>query len=79
MRKRVGVLAVWDEDLEKLLESLGDRNPLRGAEASCAQCGRPIEPEDIAAIRVANGLVELICDEAACLGSVSVPAHPEEP
>ena len=73
MRKRVEVKAVWDADLEGLLESLGVLDTVRSGSATCAVCGRFLTLDDIAAIRPSgDGVVTLICDNGECISSIAV-------
>lgn len=73
MRKRVQVKAVWDRDLEALLDSLGVTERLARGELRCLVCGRIVGLDDIGAILPHGDGAELSCEDSACVGAVSLP------
>jgi len=73
MRKRIEVKAVWDSQLQHLLENLGVLEPLLSGKLKCAQCGRTVDLDNLGAIIPQKDEVIVVCDDTPCMHFVTKP------
>jgi len=73
MRKRATVRAVWDSDLETLLNSLGILDRLLAGDFRCAICDQPVELENLGALVSSEGALRVTCDSTACIRAATAP------
>ena len=71
MRKRIEVKAVWDSQLQSLLENLGILEPLLLGKLKCARCGRTVDLDNLGAIIPQKDEVIVVCDDTPCVHSVT--------
>jgi hypothetical protein len=67
MRKRVEMKAVYDQDLEQVLSSLGILDKLISGELICAVCGCQIDLDNLGAIFPDENEVGVSCDNDRCI------------
>ena len=66
--------AVLDEDIEKLLDKLGQLEPIQNGEVTCHECGAPIMVKNLQIILpLPNGGFHFVCSNTDC-----VRAHAEK-
>lgn len=70
MRRRLRVKAVWDSDLEQLLQNLGVLDRLITGEFTCVVCGRSVDLENLGAIVLRGQEVMVACVEVSCIRGV---------
>lgn len=79
MRKRLDIKAVWDSDLQVLLENLGIWEELLLGEVTCLECQRVVSLENLGTIIPREDGAEVTCDDPQCLRAVTarhmLPAH----
>jgi len=71
MRKRIEINAVWDSQLQHLLENLGILEPLLLGKLTCAQCGRTVDLDNLGAIIPQKDEVTVVCDDTPCIHSAT--------
>ncbi len=71
MREKVEFTAVWDDDLNSLLESLGVLAEMTAGKANCVNCGRQVNIDNLGTIIPTIELVNFTCDDAFCVQSVT--------
>jgi len=67
MRKRVEVKAVYDQDLEQVLASLGILDKLIEGELSCAVCGCQVDLDNLGSIFPEGDEIGISCDNDRCV------------
>jgi hypothetical protein len=68
---REKVLAVHDQDLEKVLEGLGILHKFKRGELKCKFCDRIITLENLHSIFPQSGDIKLVCDSYRCIRELS--------
>jgi len=66
MRKAATVKAVYDSDLERLLQNLGILDKLTAGELSCVVCGCPVDLDNLGAIFALENDIGVCCDSSRC-------------
>ena len=77
MRKNLGVKAVYDTDLEKLLSSLGILEDVITGCLKCHVCETPVDLDNLGTIFPHGGDIAVSCDSNRCVRIVT--AHGEVP
>lgn len=63
--KKVNV--IHDNDVEKLLSSIGELEKVKSSQRSCYSCGREISLNNFGAIYREGGKYHFLCDDYNCL------------
>jgi hypothetical protein len=71
MRKKVEVKAIYDKDLEQILNNLGILDLLIGGEINCAVCGCSVDLENLGAIFPYEDEIKVSCDNNKCIRVVT--------
>ena len=71
MRKRIEVKAVYDQDLEQVLASLGILDRLIAGEVSCTVCGCQVDLDNLGAIFPAGDDIGVCCDKDKCVRTIT--------
>ena len=71
MRSRATVKAVWDNDLETLLGSLGILPDLLAGEMKCAICSNVVTLDNLGTIFSNQGKILVTCDNTVCVHAVT--------
>src|SRR5947209_1626794 len=79
MRRDVGVKAVHDTDLERVLDRLGILDDVRGCRLKCAVCDQPVCLENLGCIFARAGQVMVTCDQALCVSTIAASQAPPRP
>ena len=67
MRKRVEVKAIYDQDLEQVLASIGILDKLIAGELNCAVCGCQVDLDNLGTIFPDNDEIGVSCDKDRCI------------
>jgi hypothetical protein len=60
--------AVLDEDLQGLLRSIGQLEPIERGEVICVKCGAPITLENLQLIiPMSEGKYHIVCNTSSCI------------
>lgn len=65
--KRQKLYAVWDSDLEAIISRIMGISDPKNSEYKCSECGRSINYQEIAAIRISSRMLEFYCCSAKCV------------
>lgn len=65
--KRQKIRAVYDSDLDRLLESLGAKQEILDGKHKCIVCGRVINLENLAVVYPKAGAIYFVCDHISCV------------
>lgn len=76
MRKRFEMKAVYDQDLEQILTSLGILDKLIAGELSCAICGCQVELDNLGAIFLDGDETRVCCDDDRCVRKITTHGAP---
>lgn len=68
--------AVYDEDLDALLERLGIAEPLRSGSLACALCGQVVTRESLGCLYPWGNEIAVCCDSPSCLEQVPAEVIP---
>ena len=71
MRKRVEVKAVWDSDLEALLQDVGLLETITLGNGACAVCDTPVDLDNLGAVIPQPESTAVTCDNVRCVRSVT--------
>ena len=71
MRKRLELSAVWDDDIQELLDSLGVLQDVRLGNARCVVCGRKVDIDNLGAVMPTPQSADLACDDSNCVRVVT--------
>ena len=71
MRKRLELSAVWDDDLQELLGSLGVLQDVTLGNARCVVCGRTVDIDNLGAVMPTPQSTDFSCDDAYCVRAVT--------
>ncbi len=70
--KEEKISAILDEDMEQVLESIGQLHAIKNGEIYCSECGTTISIENIQLIiPLENGYFEYVCKNTLCVHSYS--------
>ena len=72
MRPSVGVKAVHDSDLERILKNLGIFDAIVAARVACAVCGRQVTLNNLGTVFPKEGAVHVSCDSPHCVRAVTI-------
>lgn len=62
------IKAIYNEDLEEFLQSVGELEPIKKGERFCKSCGSPINVNNIQMVIPKKGLpYEYVCDSVICV------------
>ena len=67
MRKRVELKAIYDQDLERILGSLGILDKLIEGDLSCAACGCQVDLDNLGSIFPNGDEIGVSCDNERCV------------
>ena len=67
MRKRVEVKAVYEQDLEQVLATLGILDKLIAGEISCIVCGCRVDLDNLGTIFPSEDEIGVSCDNDRCV------------
>ena len=71
MRKVANMKAIYDSDLQELLQNLGILDKLIAGELSCAVCGCPVDLDNLGAIFPLENDIGVSCDNNRCLRKIT--------
>lgn len=71
MRKRLELSAVWDDDIQELLGSLGVLQDVTLGNARCVVCGRQVDIDNLGAVMPTPQSADFACDDANCVRAVT--------
>lgn len=71
MEKKI-LKAVYDQDLEKLLNDLGISDTIKNGEKKCKFCESVITLDNIHAIFPESGDIKIVCDNPKCIRRLSI-------
>jgi hypothetical protein len=66
--ERVETKAVYEDDVEDYLESLGKFSELESGELTCVSCGTTITKDNLGTVFPKEGEVAVTCDKSECMG-----------
>lgn len=67
MRKRLELSAVWDDDIQELLGSLGVLQDVTLGNARCVVCGCQVDIDNLGAVMPTPQSADLVCADANCV------------
>lgn len=68
--KRVKIRVVHDEDLTKLLDSIGITEQIKKGEYKCMYCERTVSMDNLWAIKVKEKKIYIVCSNSECLNKI---------
>lgn len=71
MRKRVEVKAIYDQDLEHVLASLGILDKLVEGELNCVVCGCQVDLDNLGTIFPEGDEIGVSCDNDRCIRTIT--------
>lgn len=71
-RPRVGLKAVYDEDLERVLDRVGILEDVRAGRSRCAACSKPVDLENLGTLFSRDGEIQVSCDSPICIHRIAV-------
>lgn len=76
MRDRIEMKAVYDQDLEQILASLGILDKLIAGELSCVICGCQVDLDNLGAIFSDGSEIRVCCDNDRCVRATTTYGVP---
>lgn len=75
--KRLRLKAVYDADLESLLNSLGLLEVVKSGRATCAYCGDVVTLQTLDCLVPRGEEIALVCGKPTCVEAVHLERHPQ--
>lgn len=69
--KRVKIRVVHDEDLIKLLDSIGITEQIDKGEYRCMHCEKTVSLDNLWAIKIKEKKIYIVCSNSECLNKIS--------
>lgn len=66
-RASVGVKAVYESDLERVLQRLGIFHDVSSGRTRCASCTKCVDLDNLGAVFSDNGEIRVSCDSPVCI------------
>ena len=69
--KKVKIRVVHDEDLTKLLDSIGITGQIEKGEYKCMYCEKTVSLDNLWAIKIKEKKIYIVCSNSECLNKIS--------
>lgn len=69
--KRKNMYAVYEDDLETFLQSIGLKQKVMNGEENCGFCGSKVEYQDFQAIFKIKDEYKIVCSKQTCIDSMT--------